>query len=167
MRVGLNSSKYIDMLLDDVVIRNLESIKRRIQSLVKDTVYALQEKERIHACMLLGGFDDQDPNDWDDEECRTAGDVNIPVPILCSSDSDDEQDLSSMTTKTSSTGADLRVPAAALCSSDGSEEEDDGEDSEELDSADTGPSGECLTKRGAPVTTSGGGSEEKKKLEFE
>ena len=112
--------------------------------------------------MLLGGFDDQDPNDWDDEECRTAGDVNIPVPILCSSDSDDEQDLSSMTTKSSSTGADLRVPAATLCSSDGSEEEDDGEDSEELDSADTGPSGECLTKRGAPVTTSGGGAKRRK-----
>ena len=113
--------------------------------------------------MLLGGFDDQDPNDWDDEECRTGGDVNIPVPILCSSDSDDEQGLSSMTTKSSSTGADLRVPAAALCSSDGSEEEDDGEDSEELDSADTGPSGECLTKRGAPVTTSGGGGKRRKK----
>ena len=75
------------------------------------------------------------------EECRTAGDVNIPVAILCSSDSDDEQDLSSMTTKTSRTGADLRIPAATLCSSDGSKEEDDGEDSEELDSADTGPSG--------------------------
>ena len=73
-------------------------------------MYELQEKERIHACMLLGGFDDQDPNDWDDEECRTAGDVNIPVPILCSSDSDDEQGLSSMTTKSSSTGADLRYP---------------------------------------------------------
>ena len=113
--------------------------------------------------MLLGGFDDQDPNDWDDEECRTAGDVNIPVAILCSSDSDDEQGLSSMTTKTSSTGADLRVPVATLCSSDGSEEEDDGEDSEELDSADTGPSGECLTKRGAPVTTSGGGGKRRKK----
>ena len=127
-------------------------------------VYELQEKERIHACMLLGGFDDQDPNDWDDEECRTAGDVNIPAAILCSSDSDDEQDLSSITTKTSSTCADLRVPAAILCSSDGSEEEDDGEGSEELDSAntDTGPSGECLTKRGAPVTTSGGGGKRRK-----
>ena len=72
-------------------------------------VYALQEKERIHACMLLGGFDDQDPNDWDDEECKTAGDVNVPVAILCSSDSDDEQDLSSMTTSTSSTGAVLKT----------------------------------------------------------
>jgi hypothetical protein len=165
VRVGLNSSKYIDMLLDDVVIRNLESIKRRIQSRVKDTVYALQEKEHIHACMLLGGFDDQDPNDWDDEECRTARDVNIPVAILCSSDSDDEQDLSSMTKNTSSTGAVLSVPAATLCSSDGSEEEDDEEDSEEFDSADTGPSGECLTKRGAPVTTSGGeGREEKPRI---
>ena len=87
--------------------------------------------------------------------------MNIPVVILCASDSDDEQDLSSMTTKTSSTGADLRVPAATLCSSDGSEGEDDGEDSGELDSADTGPSGECLTKRGAPVTTSGGGKRRK------
>ena len=114
--------------------------------------------------MLLGGFDDQDPNDWDDEECRTAGDVNIPAAILCSSDSDDEQDLSSITTKTSSTCADLRVPAAILCSSDGSEEEDDREDSEELDSADTGPSGECSMKRGARVTRSprGGGKRRKK-----
>ena len=73
-----------------------------------------------------------------------------------------EQDSPSMTTKTSSTGAVLSVPAATLCSSDGSEEEDDGEDSEELDSADTGPSGECLTKRGAPVTTSGGGGKRRK-----
>ena len=73
-----------------------------------------------------------------------------------------EQDSPSMTTKTSSTGAVLSVPAATLCSSDGSEEEDDGEDSEELDSADTGPSGECLTKRGAPVTTSGGGAKRRK-----
>ena len=72
-------------------------------------VYELQEKERIHACMLLGGLDDQDPNDWDDEECRNAGDLNIPVDILCSSDSDDEQDLSSMTTSTSSTGAVLKT----------------------------------------------------------
>ena len=92
--------------------------------------------------MLLGGFDDRDPNDWDDEECKTADDVNVPVAILRSSDSDDEQDLPSMTTNTSSTGAVLSVPAATLCSSDGSEEEDDGEDSKELDSADTGLSGE-------------------------
>ena len=40
---------------------------------------------------------------------------------------------------------------------------DDGEDSEELDSADTGPSGECSTKRGAPVTTSVGGGKRRKK----
>ena len=55
-------------------------------------VYALQEKERIHACMLLGGFDDQDPNDWDDEECKTAGDVTILVTNLFSSDSDVSHD---------------------------------------------------------------------------
>ena len=54
-------------------------------------VYQLQEKERIHACMLLGGLDDQDPNDWDDEECKTAGDLTIPVTNLCSSDSDVSQ----------------------------------------------------------------------------
>ena len=65
--------------------------------------------------MLVGGLDDQDPNDWDDEECKNAGDVNIPVAILCSGDSDDEQDLPS------------------ILSEDGSEEEDDGEDSEKLD----------------------------------
>ena len=46
----------------------------------------------------------QDPNDRDDEEGKTAHDVNIPVAILCSSDSDDEEDLLSMTTDTSSTG---------------------------------------------------------------
>ena len=125
-------------------------------------VHELQEKERSHACMLLGGFDDQNPNDWDDEECKTADEVNIPVAVLCSSDSDDEQELSSMTTSTSSTGAVLSVPASTLCSSDESEEEDDGEDSEKLDSADKGPSGECLTKRGAPVTTSGGGGKRRK-----
>ena len=37
VRVGLNSSKYIDVLLDDVVIRKLESIKKRIHSRAKDT----------------------------------------------------------------------------------------------------------------------------------
>jgi len=37
-----------------------------------------------------------------------------------------------------------------------------GEDSEELDSADAGPSGECSTKRGAPVTGSGGGGKRRK-----
>ena len=47
-------------------------------------VYELQAKERIHACMLPGGLDDQDPNDWDDEECKTAGGLNIPVAMLCS-----------------------------------------------------------------------------------
>ena len=41
--------------------------------------------------MVVRGFDDQDPNDWDDEECKTADDVNIPVAILCSSYSDDEE----------------------------------------------------------------------------
>ena len=45
---------------------------------------------------------------------------------------------------------------------DGGEEEEDGEDSEELDSADAGPSGECSTKRGAPVTRSGGGGKRRK-----
>ena len=71
-----------------------------------------------------------------------------------------------MTTNTSSTGAVLSVPAATMCSSDGSEEEEEGKDSEELDSADTGPSGECSMKRGAPVTTSWGGGK-KKEIEFE
>ena len=122
-------------------------------------VYELQEKERIHACMLLGGLDDQDPNDWDDAECRTADDT-----ILCSSDSEDAEELPSTSTNTvtSSTGAVLSVPAATMCSSDGGDSEEDGEDSEELDSADAGPSGECSTKRGAPVTGSGGGGKRRK-----
>jgi len=122
-------------------------------------VYELQEKERIHACMLLGGLDDQDPNDWDDAECRTADDT-----ILCSSDSEDAEELPSTSTNTvtSSTGAVLSVPAATMCSSDGGDSEEDGEDSEELDSADAGPSGEYSTKRGAPVTGSGGGGKRRK-----
>ena len=105
------------------------------------------------------GLDDQDPNDWDDDECRTADDA-----ILCSSDSEDAEELpsTSTTTVTSSTGAVLSVPAATMCSSDGGDSEEDGEDSEELDSADAGPSGECSTKRGAPVTGSGGGGKRRK-----
>ena len=63
---------------------------------------------------------------------------------------------------TSSTGAVLSVPAATMRSSDGGGEEEDGEDSEELDSADAGPSGKCSTKRGAPVTRSGGGGKRRK-----
>ena len=43
-------------------------------------MYELQEKERIHACMLLGGLDDQDPNDWDDEECKNAASDYPYVP---------------------------------------------------------------------------------------
>ena len=120
-------------------------------------VYELQEKERIHACMLLGGLDDQDPNDWDDEECRTDDDLNIPVAI------DDEEDSSSMTTTTSCTGTVLSVPAPTMCSSEESEEDEDGEDSEELDSTDAGPSGECSMKRGARVTRSEGGGKRRKK----
>ena len=109
--------------------------------------------------MLLGGLDDQDPNDWDDEECRTDDDLNIPVAI------DDEEDSSSMTTTTSCTGTVLSVPAPTMCSSEESEEDEDGEDSEELDSTDAGPSGECSMKRGARVTRSeGGGREERNRI---
>ena len=83
--------------------------------------------------------------------------------ILCSSDSEAEELPSTSTnTVTSSTGTVLSVPAATMCSSDGDEEEEDGEDSEELDSADAGPSGECSTKRGAPLTRSGGGGKRRK-----
>ena len=42
--------------------------------------------------MLLGGLYDQDPNDWDDEECKTAGDLTIPVTNLISGDSDVSHD---------------------------------------------------------------------------
>ena len=35
-----------------------------------------------------GGLDEQDPNDCVDEECLRAGDLDIPVAILCSRDSD-------------------------------------------------------------------------------
>ena len=57
-------------------------------------------------------FDGQDPNDGDNEECKTADDVNVPVAILCSSNNDDEEDLPFMTTNTSSTGAVLSVPGS-------------------------------------------------------
>ena len=44
----------------------------------------LQEKERCHACILLWGLDDQDPNDRyrDYGECKTAGDPNIPLATV-------------------------------------------------------------------------------------
>ena len=53
----------------------------------------------------MRGLDDQDPNDWDNEECKTAGDLTIPVTNLCSSDSDvshndgDRDDLPATTRK--------------------------------------------------------------------
>ena len=41
-----------------------------------------------------------DPNDWDDEECKTAGDLTRPVTNLCSSDSDvSHEDLPATDTK--------------------------------------------------------------------
>jgi hypothetical protein len=95
---------------------------------------------------------------------RTVRGSNCKGTTATSRNSDDEQDLSSITTKTSSTGNDAcTCRYLALERWERGPEEDDGEDSEELDSADTGPSGECLTKRGAPVTTSGGGGKRRKK----
>ena len=104
--------------------------------------------------MLLGGLDDQDPNDWADEECKTAGDLTIPVTNLCSSDSDASHD----------DGQDL--PATATQDLPATQEEDachdsddhEGEDSEDMDSAAAGPSGEYSQKRGAPVPRGDGRS---------
>ena len=97
--------------------------------------------------MLLGGLDDQDPNDWDDEERKTAGDLTIPVTILCWSDSDVSHD----------DGDDL--PAAAAEDLSATQEDDafhdsddnEGGDSEDMDSAAAGPSGEYSQKCGGPV----------------
>jgi hypothetical protein len=113
-----------------------------------------QEKERIHACMLLGGLDDQDPNDWDDEACKTAGDLTIPVTYMCSSDNDvshdDGEDLSATATE------DL----SATQEDDACHDSDDheGEDSEDTESAAAGPSGEYSQKRGGPVPRGDGKS---------
>ena len=46
------------------------------------TLYELQRKEHIHACMLLERLDDQDPNGWSDMEFMTDGDLNFPVAIM-------------------------------------------------------------------------------------
>ena len=70
------------------------SPERFISDLFK--VHELQRIEQIHACMLLGGMDDQDPQAWNDTECIPTGDLNTPVAIVCSTDSDDEGDLESM-----------------------------------------------------------------------
>ena len=79
---------------------------------------------------------------------------------------DDEEDLPSTTTNTSSTCAVLNVPASTMCSIDGSKEEEDGQDSEESDSADTGPNRECSTKRlpWLPVSSAEGGRRERDHL---
>ena len=112
MQQGRNSCKYAEVRLDNQIIRKLDSMKRRI--LARKKVYELQEKKRIHACMLLGGLGDQDPNDCDDEKCKTAGDLNVHVSTRCSSGNTDGEDLPA-------TCHALCVPAATLCSS----EEDD------------------------------------------
>ena len=46
VRVGPNSSKCIDVILDDVIIRNLDSIKKRIHSRAKntDTSFSAEDK---------------------------------------------------------------------------------------------------------------------------
>ena len=54
VRVGLNSSKYIDVLLDDVVIRKLESIKKRIHSRAKDTDTSFSAEDKT---LLVQVFD--------------------------------------------------------------------------------------------------------------
>jgi hypothetical protein len=93
--------------------------------------------------MLLGGLDDQNPNDWDDEECKIAGDLTIPVTILCSIDSDVSHDE----------GDDLPATARKdLCATQEvdafhNSDDDEGGDSEDMDSAAAGPSGEYSQKR--------------------
>ena len=124
-------------------------------------VYELQRKEQIHACMLLGGIDDQDPTAWHDMECMPTGDLNIPVAVGCSTDSDDKGDLESMDEGQGESGGFRRpnIPTNVLCSvetdegshnedSGASHDSDEGEDSEASDrSPGEGPRG----KRAAPV----------------
>ena len=104
--------------------------------------------------MLLGGLDDQDPKDWDDEECKAAGDLTIPVTILCSSDSDashdDGDDLPATDTK------DLSATQQVDACHDS--DDDEGGDSEDMDSAAEGPSGGYSQQRGAPVPRGDGRS---------
>ena len=47
VREGANSSKYVDVHLDDSLIRKLESIKKRIQSRNKttDTRFSAEDKD--------------------------------------------------------------------------------------------------------------------------
>ena len=53
VRVGINSSKYIDVLLDDLVIRKLESIKRRIQSRAKATDKSFSAEDKTLFVQVL------------------------------------------------------------------------------------------------------------------
>ena len=97
--------------------------------------------------MLGGCLDDQDPNDWDDEECKTAGDLTIPVTNLCSSDSDVSHDDGDDLPATARKDLSATQQVDAFHDSD----DDEGGDSEDMDSAAEGPSGEYSQKRGAPV----------------
>ena len=104
--------------------------------------------------MLFGGLDDQDPNDWDNEECTTAGDLIIPVTNLCSSDCDvshdDGQDLPATSTQD--------LPATQKDDACHDSDYHEGEDSEEMDGAAVGSSGEYWQKRGGPVPRGDGRS---------
>ena len=104
--------------------------------------------------MLGGCLDDQDPNDWDDEECKTAGDLTIPVTNLCSSDSDVSHDDGDDLPATARKDLSATQQVDAFHDSD----DDEGGDSEDMDSAAAGPSGEYSQKRGTPVPRGDGRS---------
>ena len=106
------------------------------------------------ALMLLGGLDDRDPNDWDDEECKTAGDLTIPVTNLCSSDSDVSHDDGDDLPATAAED----LPATQEDDACHDSDRDVGGGSEDMHSAAAGPSGEYSQKRGAPVPRGDGRS---------
>jgi len=93
----------------------------------------------------------------------SSGDLNIPVAIGCSTDSDDEGDLESMDEGQGESGGCRRpnIPANVLCSverdegshnedSSASHDSDEGEDSEASDSSPgEGPRGKCAAPVGS------------------
>ena len=63
---------------------DLEIFQQRMRGGARQSGGSQQEPDD-----LTGGLDGQDPNDWDDVQCMAACNLNFPVAITCSSDSDD------------------------------------------------------------------------------
>ena len=130
---------------------------------------------------LLGGLDDQNPNTWDDKQCRTAADLNIPeVVFLSSDDSDIDREVERGEDGCQSGPAhDPKAPSTActgtgtgtISSSDSDNESQDsegnayqgmntGEESQEMNSMTEGPRGDSCQqskkKRAGPANRGSG-----------